>query len=161
MRCSFFINKCRAKALRQWIKDSRILNFAHCLRPIDLDMGFWDPRMNDNLNQGVMLNLLKLESLYLNGALRPLLVAMKTTQAEEFKLMFNIVVLPGTALGIVTVPNDRDKALAVVHSHCDGRLSLYDEMWSRGSLTHFGWSSLLIDVLACRSAADLLIRQIM
>jgi hypothetical protein len=150
------ITKHRAATLIHWLKRSGILRFARNLRPIELDLGVWDPRLYAHEGQPVVLRLIKGSVLALTTPLRSI-TSCSLNDAAECTLVFRLSLQPSTAMGPICVPNDRKQALAVVKELCEERQSSTLAKFLAGFFTRHGYSVITNDITSCRAVADLLV----
>lgn len=150
------INHDRAAIFKKWLETSGIARYAHLIRPIELDLGVWDPRIHAHQHQHIVLRLLQGNTQLLTDPLKKL-TKPGTNVATESTLIFNVTLQPSTALGPIRVPNERKQALAAIAKLCDGRQAATRKKRADGLLTHFGYSVISNDVASCRSVAELLV----
>ncbi|KAM0698419.1 hypothetical protein Q7P36_001886 [Cladosporium allicinum] len=70
MNRAHHINEDRADCLREWLQRSGVARFAKLLRPVELDLGMWDPRVHAAEHQFRVLRLLGADAQELTKALR-------------------------------------------------------------------------------------------
>jgi hypothetical protein len=58
MNRAHHINQDRADNLREWLEHSGVARFAKFLKPVELDLGMWDPRVHASAHQFIALRLL-------------------------------------------------------------------------------------------------------
>jgi hypothetical protein len=151
------INKFRAATLVHWLKRSGILRFAHYLRPIELDLGVWDPRLYTRERRPVVLGLIRGSVAALTTPLRYITSCSLNDDAAECTLVFRLSLQPSTAMGPICVPNDRKQALVVVKELCEERQSSTLAKFLGGFFTRHGYSAISSDIASCRAVADLLV----
>jgi hypothetical protein len=159
MNHAYETNKDRAKSLKRWLKYSGILRFAHIIRPVEIDLGVWDPSIYAYKYQAHVLRLIQGSTMALTSPLRYITTCSFNTVAE-CTLVFRVSLAPATALGPIHVPNDRKQALAVVEKLCEGRQAMVQANFQKGILTRHGYSVLFRDIVSCRAVADLLVGHI-
>lgn len=183
MNRSHHVNQDRAECLREWLACSGVKDFARMLRPVELDLGTWDPRVHADEHQFVVLRLLGGDTLDLTRLLRGVLgrsggrgggkegngnyggnsdsVTTTTTTAAQqpggCTLRFKVQVVPSTALGSICVANERKQALASIAELCEGRSAKVRAQFQKNLLTTNGHFVLLNDMAMCRSLAELLV----
>lgn len=150
------INETRAAILRRWLKRSGVLRFARTLRPIELDLGVWDPQMYAREHQAHVLHLLGENTAALTTPLR-YIVSSSLKVPAECTIVFRVQVQPSTGLGPIYVPNDRKQALASIAELCGNRQASVQARYQEGMLTRHGYSVLFHDVASCHAVADLLV----
>jgi hypothetical protein len=153
------INKERAAKFRRWLKRSGILRFAHTIRPIEIDLGVWDPAIYAHELQAHVLRRIEGSTMALTSPLRYITTCCLNT-AAECTLIFRVSLAPATALGPIRVPNDRKLALVVIDQLCEGRQARVQAEFQKGILTRHGYSVLFRDIVSCRAVADLLVGHI-
>lgn len=146
------INDDRAEILKAWLQHSGIKNFTRLLRPIELDLGMYDPRVQRPQHQHYVLRSLGEDTLELTKVLED-----NTSNAATCTLHFKVQLQPSTALGPIIVPNSRQKALKAISKLCDRRQTAVKARYREGMLTRHGYSILSNDVASCRAVADLLV----
>jgi len=181
MNRAHHINQDRAECLREWLARSGVAGFARYLRPIELDMGMWDPRSHADAHQFIVLRLLCGDAQDLTRQLRGL-AGGKSQSGEDYDdddgdididdvvnghgtgkksggctLRFKVQVQPATALGSICVANERKQALEMIAEICEGRSAKVQAQFQKGLLTPFGHYVLLNDMAMCRSLAELLV----
>ena len=159
MNRAYHVNKDRAAALRHWLKRSGILRFARILRPVEIDLGVWDPRIHAREHQPVVLRLIEGSTAALTAPLRHIASCSLNT-AAECTLEFRLSLQPSTAMGPIRVPNDRKQALAVVKALCESRQAVTQANFQKGLFTRHGYSVITSDISSCRAVADLLVEYI-
>ncbi|KAM0700587.1 hypothetical protein Q7P35_012308 [Cladosporium inversicolor] len=156
MNRAYNTNKDRAATLKLWLKRSGLLRFTRILRPMELDLGVWDPRVYARGQQPVVLRLIEGSVTALTAPLRYITSCSLNTDAE-CTLVFTLSLQPSTAMGPIKVPNDRKQALAVVEELCKGRLADAQATFQKGLFTRHGYSVIFNDINSCRAVADLLV----
>lgn len=146
------INDGRVETLEAWLQHSGIKNFTSLLRPIELDLGMYDPRVQQPQHQHYVLRSLGEDTLELTKVLED-----NTSNGATCTLHFKVQLQPSTALGPISVPNSRKKALKAVSKLCDRRQAAVKARYREGMLTRHGYSILSNDVASCRAVADLLV----
>jgi hypothetical protein len=154
---AYEINKFRAATLINWLKRSGILRYTHHLRPIELDLGVWDPRLYARERQPVVLRLIAGSVTALTTPLRYITSCSLNDDAAECTLVFRLSLQPSTAMGPICVPNDRKQALVVVKELCEERQSSTLAKFLGGFFTRHGYSAISNDIASCRAVADLLV----
>lgn len=149
------INKFRAATLTHWLKSSGILRFAQHLRPIELDLGVWDPRLYARERRPVVLGLIRGSVKALTTPLR-YITSCSLNDAAQCTLVFRLSLQPATTMGPICVPNDRKQALVVVKQLCEERQSSTLAKFLGGFFTRHGYSAISNDIASCRTVADLL-----
>ena len=180
MNRAHYINQDRAACLREWLARSGVAGFARLLRPIELDLGMWDPSSHADAHQFIVLRLLCGDAQDLTRQLRRLGDAGQSDDEDEeddedddsddndsygpdkkpatgCTLRFKVQVLPATALGSICVANERKQALATIAELCEGRAAKVQAQFEKGLLTNYGQFVLLNDMAMCRSLAELLV----
>jgi len=153
------VNEGRVANLRRWLRRSGILDVKHLLRPIELDLGVWDPSIYTHTQQPLMLRLIATSTMALTAPLESIM-CYSLNSAAECTLIFRVSVAPSTALGPIYVPNDRKQALAVVEKLCKSRQKDYHALYQQGLFTRHGYSVVFNDIASCRAVADLLVDHI-
>lgn len=146
------INDDRAETLYAWLHDSGIKPFAPNLLPMELDLGFWDPRAQLPQLQQYVLRSLESDTLALTRVLEN-----NVGNAASCTLNFKVQLQPSTALGPIRVPNERKRALVAVTALCNRRQSDVEAAYRKGMLTSHGYGILTNDVASCRAVAELLV----
>ena len=146
------INDDRAETLYAWLHDSGIKLFAPLLLPMELDLGFWNPRAQPPRLQQYVLRSLESDTLALARVLED-----NVGNAASCTLQFKVQLQPSTALGPIRVPNERKQALAAVQELCDRRQAGVEAVHRKGMLTRHGYGILTNDVAGCRAVAELLV----
>ncbi|GAB7331159.1 hypothetical protein MBLNU13_g02635t1 [Cladosporium sp. NU13] len=159
MNRAYSVNKDRAATFRRWLKRSGILRFARILRPVEIDLGLWDPRIHARENQPVVLRLIEGSTAALTAPLRHIASCSLNT-AAECTLEFRLSLQPSTAMGPIRVPNNRKQALAVVKELCESRQAVTQAKFQQGLFTRHGYSVITSDINSCHAVADLLVEYI-
>lgn len=183
MNRAHHINEDRADCLREWLQRSGVARFAKLLRPVELDLGMWDPRVHAAEHQFRVLRLLGADAQELTKALRQglgrskgidmynsgdedddddnddddNLATRKQQRSAGCTLRFKVQVVPSTALGSICVANERKQALASIAELCEGRSAKVEAQFLKGILTPNGHAVLMTDMAMCRSLAELLV----
>lgn len=152
MNRAHHINDDRIETLKAWLQHSGIKNFTSLLRPIELDLGMYDPRAQQPQHQHYVLRSLGDDTLEITKVLED-----NTSNAATCTLHFKVQLQPSTALGPIDVPNSRKKALKAVSKLCDRRQASVKARYREGLLTRHGYHILSNDVATCRAVADLLV----
>jgi hypothetical protein len=153
------VNQTRAAILEKWLENSGFNTFSHLVRPIELDLGMWNPRIHAHEHQLIVMRFLESNTSLLIAALRKN-TAKSAGIAANCTLFLRVQLQPSTALGPICIPNARKLALVTLAKLCEGRQAARRELLQKGTLTDFGYAILANDVVMCRSVADFLINWI-
>ena len=153
---AYNINKTRAANLRNWLQNSGVMDFASMIRPVEIDLGVWDPRVHAGDDQALVMRLIEGSTLALTLLLR-ILTNCNLVTAAECTLVFRLSLQLSTAMGPICVPNDRKQALVVVKEMCESRLAVTQAKFRGGFFTRHGYSVITNDINSCRAVADLLV----
>ncbi|KAM0722143.1 hypothetical protein Q7P37_001584 [Cladosporium fusiforme] len=148
----------RIHNLQKWLYFSDLYRHARFLRPIEVDLGMWDPRIDAHDLQGKILTLLRGETVALLRPLQALQQHGHDNTGLEVSLRFSVRVKASTALGPIRVPNERGKALGAVGELCRSRMASVQAQYDGGLLTSHGHGVLSHDLAMCRSVAEMLVR---
>jgi hypothetical protein len=179
------INQDRAECLRSWLESSGVARFAKFLKPVELDLGMWDPRFQLDRHQFRVLRLMGGDTLGLTRLLQKGLgrsgfksisnsgndnndhnnsLTLTTKKQKQHPtgctLRFKVQVVPSTALGSICVANERKQALASIAELCEGRAAKVEAQFRDNILTVNGRLCLLQDMAMCRSLAEVLVQYI-
>lgn len=173
------INWDRKATLEEWLQYSGIGNFARLLRPVELDLGVWDPRTHEDSHQHILLGMLAGNTATLTDLLKSIDTFANSSKGDNGSendndndvdgdedvtpvctLLFKVQVKPSTALGSIRVPNERKHALTTVANLSKMREESVQASFDEGMLTPHGRVVLMNDVVMCRSVADMLIKYI-
>lgn len=159
------LNNERIHSLQRFLFFSGIYSSARFLRPIEVDLGTWDPSITATTAGSFPWPILRLVRRETAALLRPLLELQKNAGPDaatvgEITLRFGVRVKPATALGPIVVQNEREQALAAIGELCDGRMEIVNAQFREGFLTTFGQAVLANDLVMCRSVAEVLVRYI-
>jgi hypothetical protein len=182
MNRAHHINQDRAECLREWLESSGVARFAKFLKPMELDLGMWDPQVHADAHQFRVLRLLGGDTLELTRCLQGVLArsrylsksnsgsgednknnndnTVSTWKQAGCTLRFKVQVVPSTALGSICVANERKQALASIAELCEGRAAIVQAQFLEGVLTPLGQSTLFQDIAMCRSLAEVLVHYI-
>jgi len=185
MNRAHHINQDRAECLRSWLENSGVARFAKFLKPMELDLGMWDPQVHADAHQFRVLRLLGGDTLELTRCLQGVLGrsrylsnsiynsnssndsdntnndnTISTWKTSSCILRFKVQVVPSTALGSICVASERKQALASIAELCEGRAAIVQAQFLKGVLTPLGQSTLFQDIAMCRSLAEVLVHYI-
>jgi hypothetical protein len=183
MNRAHHINQDRAECLQEWLERSGVARFARFLRPVELDLGMYDPQVHADAHQFMVLRLLGGDTTDLTRLLQGLgrskaamsnsshssddkndsdnsVTTRKLLHPAGCTLRFKVQVVPSTALGSICVANERTQALASIAALCEGRSTKVQAQFQDGILTPNGRFTLLQDMAMCRSLAELLVDHI-
>lgn len=183
MNRAHHINQDRAECLRQWLESSGVARFAKFLKPMELDLGMWDPQVHADAHQFRVLRLLGGDTLELTRCLQGVLgrsrylynsntgsgednntnddnTVSTTWKPAGCTIRFKVQVVPSTALGSICVANERKQALASIAELCESRAAIVQAQFLKGVLTPLGQSTLFQDISMCRSLAEVLVHYI-
>jgi hypothetical protein len=151
------INQDRAANLRLWLLTSGIRKYRRTVRPIEIDLGLWDPLIYAYDHQHLAMKLLEENVQALTRPLRRLASTSNKNAAEDCTLIFKVQVTPSTAMGIIRVPNELARALSAMAKLCAERQLEVRATFEGGMLTRFGYTVLNTDIITCRAVAELLL----
>jgi hypothetical protein len=154
------INQDRAANLRQWLMSSGIRRYRRIVKPIEIELGVWDPHAYAQSHQHFVMRMLEDNMQALTKPLRRFASSSSKNAAEGCTLIFKVQITPATAMGIIRVPNELNQALAAVAKLCSERQVELQATFEGGWLTRFGHSVLNTDIITCRSVAELLLGHI-
>lgn len=153
-------NEIRIENLEQWLWRSGLYDSARFLRPVELDLGMFDPGIYMHTFQGVVLGLVRGETRALVRLMEVLGEYAGPDPEVDVTLRFSVRVKADTAMGPFRVSNERKLALAVIDEMCQGRMEAVLAQFEEGFLTGYGQSVLVRDLAMCRSVAEMLVRYI-
>jgi hypothetical protein len=132
------INQDRAANLRLWLLTSGIRKYRRTVRPIEIDLGLWDPLIYAYDHQHLAMKLLEENVQALTRPLRRLASTSNKNTAEDCTLIFKVQV----------------SAMAKL---CAERQLEVRATFEGGMLTRFGYTVLNTDIITCRAVAELLL----
>jgi hypothetical protein len=151
------INQDRAANLRHWLMNSGIRRYRRVVKPIEIELGLWDPHVYAQSHQHFVMRNLEGNMQALTRPLRRFASSSSENTSEGCTLIFKVQITPATAMGNIRVPNELNQALSAVAKLCAKRQVEVYATFQEGLLTRFGYGVLNTDIITCRSVAELLL----
>jgi hypothetical protein len=155
------INQDRVANLRLWLMTSGIRKYRRIVKPMELELGMWDPHVYAHDHQHFVMRMLAYHMKSLTRPLRRFASCSSKNAAEGCTLTFKVQITPATAMGNIRIPNELARALSAVAKLCEQRQARIQAKFEKGRLTRFGYTVLNTDIITCRSVAELLLGYIL